>query len=311
MVAFELKKDEFFMPPTGAVITFHLLRWQEAGDSLCLKTGGNIIYHSNSRETGLHRHQFPEITVILRGELEHVVNGEIQQLTGGSLVFIRPSDEHFFRHAGKKQPCELVNFAFTLEYLQDLSEFVESDFFLRDFTGRVLPPVFRIGAQEGEKLALKLLEINSLQVLSPTIARSRIKAMISRLFCDYFMENVPIAVNPEIEVPEWFKRVCMEMRMPDKTRLGLPVLHKLAPCTPEHLCFCFRKYLNTTPTAFINELRTVRAAKLLIDSDDTIATIASEAGFQSVSRFHLLFKKYYQLAPARYRRLYRKNNIIP
>ena len=78
-------------------------------------------------------------------------------------------------------------------------------------------------------------------------------------------------------------------------------MQKLACCTPEHLCKSFRRYLDKSPTEFINELRINYAARLLADSNEEIGAISYDLNFQSLSRFYHLFKKYYGISPARYR----------
>ena len=82
-------------------------------------------------------------------------------------------------------------------------------------------------------------------------------------------------------------------------------MKKHANCTQEHLCKIFRTYLDKTPTEFINELRMKRAKVLLQKSSMEIYEVGNELGFTSLSRFYHLFKKYYGIPPAQY-----KKNIL-
>ncbi len=307
MKTIALQKKEYLPVKTGANIMFHLIKWNNLMESFSMKVGGNINYHSLTTEgTSAHTHEFCEILLILSGKIGHWVNGEIHELISGTLVFIRPSDVHRFEPIGN-QPCELVNFSFQLELLLEFSEYLGNDFFLKRFTAPVTPPVFKLSISESEQIASELLKINAGQASSPEIARIRVKAIIANLFIKYFLE--PATSLMASSTPEWLEKLCEKMRKPENFTVGLKRLQQLAGCTPEHLCKSFRKYLEQTPTEYINELRVNHAARLLADTDDKIFSIATDLGFQSLSRFYHIFRKHYGMSPAKYRQLRRKTDI--
>jgi len=304
----ELSKEEHLSAKAGAGVSFHLIQKESRSKSYTLRTG-DINYHYISGGTALHSHDFAEIFIVLSGSIFHYVNGEKQSLDAGSLVFIRPSDSHRFEVGGDK-PCEIVNLAYRLEMLLDFSRYLENDYFMMAFTAPVLSPVCRISVPDGEKLGRLLLEINSEQIRFPERARMKIKALIAELFTRYFLmrdEELPSAMRKEI--PEWFEKLCSEMRKPENLMRGLGTLYLLAGKTPEHLCKCFRKYMNKTPTEFVNELRINYSAKILSDSEEKVFSIASDLGFKSLSRFYKIFRQYYGVSPAKYRNMKVKANI--
>lgn len=284
--------------PGGGAISFHVMRKGYGEDNISFNAGGNIIVTSISGNTQTHSHNFPEIVVMLKGRLAHIANGETKELSTGSMAFIRPGDTHSFLILSDGQ-CEMVNFIFDLEILNDLAIYLKCDFQLRKFTAPVLPPVFKMPVSEMEEIALRMLNISSLQVTSIEDAKVKIRTIVAELFMKNFVDNE----NPQeaLLFPVWFEKLCFEMRRENNLRQGLRALKRLAPCTQEHLCLCFRKYLNKTPTCFINELRLAKAARRLIDTDDKIFTVAVENGFKSVSRFYKLFKTHFGVSPAAYR----------
>ena len=79
-------------------------------------------------------------------------------------------------------------------------------------------------------------------------------------------------------------------------------MQQLSGYTPEYLCKIFRKHLGRTPTEFVNELRINYAARMLADSDESIAELAYRLNLQSLSRFYHLFRNQYSCTPAEYRR---------
>lgn len=304
----ELKKDDMIPPATGASITFHQIKRGSGEKPFVIRAGGNISYHAlPAKGTSLHTHEFGEMLLVVEGRVAHVVNGETQELPAGSLVFVRPSDEHRFEQIEDEQ-CELVNFAFQLELLRDLSEYLEDDRFMWRYTGPVTPPVFNLPSSETERLALELLHIISLQHSAKEIARLKVKSILAELFTKHFLKD-PKRQGGEHGTPEWLDRICGEMRSERNLKMGLRALQRMAPCTPEHLCKSFRRHLNQTPTEFINELRVGQAAKMLSDGDEKILSIANELGFQSLSRFYHIFRGHYGMSPAKYRSIAKRDDI--
>jgi AraC-like DNA-binding protein len=69
-------------------------------------------------------------------------------------------------------------------------------------------------------------------------------------------------------------------------------------------CFrCFKRFMNKKPVEYINEYRLMKAAKLLRETDKSIASIYTECGYESASYFAKIFKKIYSMTPLEYRKL--------
>jgi len=274
---------------------------------MSLNAGSDLRYHTLvSDGTALHTHEFAEFFLIISGKVKHLVNSEYQELNTGSLVFIRPTDIHGFEQFDVST-CELVNVAFKLEFLLDLSTYLGNDFFLRKYTGPVTSPVFKLSLLETDELANRLIRMNALQSTAHDIARLKIKIMLADIFTRFFLDAELSNFNSEY--PEWFEQLNLEMVKHQNLRGGLARMKQLAPCTQEHLCKCYRKYLDKTPTEFINELRIKSAAKRIVETDEKILGVAMELGFQSLSRFYNMFKKFYGISPAKYRSMSRQNDI--
>lgn len=63
----------------------------------------------------------------------------------------------------------------------------------------------------------------------------------------------------------------------------------------------FKKCTNKSFTQFVVELRIGLACKLLMESQDTISQICFKCGFNNISNFNRLFKKYKKITPLQYR----------
>ncbi len=74
----------------------------------------------------------------------------------------------------------------------------------------------------------------------------------------------------------------------------------------EHLTRCAKKYLKSTPSEIINELRLNYAANLLITTTTPIIDICFASGFGSVGYFYEVFKRKEGLSPKDFRNKYSK-----
>ncbi len=74
--------------------------------------------------------------------------------------------------------------------------------------------------------------------------------------------------------------------------------------TPAHLGFLFKKETNVFFNNYLNSYRLNRAAKLLIQSQERVNSIAEKCGFTSTSYFITSFKKYTGMSPQKYREQY-------
>ncbi|MCA9904362.1 MAG: helix-turn-helix transcriptional regulator, partial [Anaerolineae bacterium] len=71
--------------------------------------------------------------------------------------------------------------------------------------------------------------------------------------------------------------------------------------TEDHLTFCFRKELGTTPITYLQRYRINQAKKLLKESQQTITEIASDVGFSDSGYFSRIFRRENGMSPEMYR----------
>lgn len=69
-------------------------------------------------------------------------------------------------------------------------------------------------------------------------------------------------------------------------------------------CRSFKRILKMTPFEYLMEYRVLKASELLLKSKDSISDIAFDAGFNGISYFAKVFKKYRNCSPSEYRNRY-------
>lgn len=68
----------------------------------------------------------------------------------------------------------------------------------------------------------------------------------------------------------------------------------------------FKRTMNITPLKFINKMRIDKACELLIQTNDTLSSIAYDCGFFDHSHFTKNFKRLKDMSPSQYRSQYHK-----
>lgn len=103
-----------------------------------------------------------------------------------------------------------------------------------------------------------------------------------------------------------FRRICalMDKQQPyTDCSLKREGLARMLGTNSNYVAEAIRKTTDgATVSEFIDEYRLRHAARLLVQSDESIGIIADISGFQSRSHFNSLFRKHFRLTPSEYRK---------
>jgi len=102
--------------------------------------------------------------------------------------------------------------------------------------------------------------------------------------------------------PDWLRQSIVGLSEMENCAQGLPYLIESTGRNQSYLCRIFRRYMNCTPTEYVNSVRLKNACTLLTYTPRSIVDICFECGFSSVSHFNHLFKKSFDISPTAYRR---------
>ena len=75
----------------------------------------------------------------------------------------------------------------------------------------------------------------------------------------------------------------------------------LAGFSESHFMKYFKNTMGVPFTSYLNSYRLTMAGRMLLQSDDTILSIATEVGFDNLSYFNRAFKKQFGMTPSAYR----------
>lgn len=84
--------------------------------------------------------------------------------------------------------------------------------------------------------------------------------------------------------------------------LSLESVSEVVHCNSFYLCKLFKKVNGYSFTEYINHQRLQKAKRLLMNQDMRISEVAMDSGFQSITHFNRVFRKYAGCSPSEFRK---------
>ncbi len=246
---------------------------------------------SSSDDLSLHDHDYAEVFWIKEGHGIHRVNGHDILLKQGSLVMIRPSDQHTFNVETSKSSLVITNIAFdksNLDYFRK-RYFPDSDSFF--WTRGPLPFITQLTPEQLNELS--------------TMANKLFNQPKDHLTLDHVMLhifNIFHQLNSnQSQLPHWLSFAIEKYHSPLHFRNGLDGFVAICNRGKDHVNRTLQKYLKQSLSETVNKMKISYAAQQLIMTNSPIKTICAECGYNNITYFYRLFKKFYGLSPAEYR----------
>lgn len=247
-----------------------------------------------------HCHGQYEFIIALTDNIVHKINGITQILSEGTLLFIRPDDEHeFISLPDKKQ--EFICFSYTKEAFYRFLTYMEGTGFPKEkLLTAPLPPMCRLSKYEKEHIYIKIQDLNYVSLDDKDRINTKFRLLLCDIFshfCDNSAENYS-----DIYIPDWLERTCSKMKMRENFSLGLPKMIEISEKTPEHLSRSVKKYFGVTPSEYITNIRLNFAANQLLTTSNSVLDICLDCGFENTVYFHKKFKEKFGETPLQFRK---------
>ena len=264
-------------------------------------TGLNYARHQVlSVSTSPHQHDFMEVFLITDGAITHLINGEQELLRTGALRLIRPDDAHTYRRLAATS-CELYNVAFSKSFYTAAGNVLDAMPLFEAMLDCDTPPGLSLPTETAKTMGTRLSEAGTAMVSEREMAAITLKSLLVELIA-LLAGTIAERMDESLATaPKWLREVCRRTKAERLYLQGPQAMLRVAGRSHEHVCREFKRALGQTPTEYVNSLRLGHAASALAGSDDKIHAVALDAGFESLSHFHHLFKKRYGMSPARYR----------
>lgn len=106
-------------------------------------------------------------------------------------------------------------------------------------------------------------------------------------------------------LPENLARVRQHIEKSLRSKLLADDLARSAGMSPAGFQRAFKRHFGSTPARYVTEMRVREAARLLLQTDETIEAIADQTGFPNRAYFSRVFRQVTDEAPAGFRRKHR------
>jgi AraC family cel operon transcriptional repressor len=247
--------------------------------------------------TPLHFHDYYEIFIITTGKCIHRVNDQDQILGSGSMVFIRPEDNHCYDFYNAED-CQFININFQTEMVEYAFDYIGDRIFAQYLKSLKLPPYLILSPEEIESAVAKGEQIHMYSTFDKPKSKILAKSLLIDALTSFFLNYKN---DQPSSIPAWFDSLLFQMQKKENFCVGLPMLYSISGKSKGHLNRIFKQYLGTTPTNYINHLKLSYAKNLLLTTNLDILEVAFEAGFDNLSHFYHMFKDFFGVTPGNIR----------
>ncbi len=244
-----------------------------------------------SHSVGLHKHDFVEIMWIRDGSGMLIVGGKTRKFSKNFFYISKPNEVHVL------EPDKNSQMQFT--YVAVARGVMEK------FVSEVLCEEEESQKEQfmGASLKLSPFEISYLDRSATELAwqNDSLVAILRFLTNLYWqLKNTFAAALPDM--PDWLADACRRVTNPENLVLGLPKFREICDKDMSYINRAMRRYLNSTPTEFINDARLRYAAWLLETSSYPTREISDKCGFSDLPYFCRKFKDKYDYTPTQFRK---------
>lgn len=245
-----------------------------------------------------HSHKSYEIYYLKKGERKFFIEDKIFNLKRGDVVLVdselihRATTLNDFRH-------ERIVISFNHKFFSN-PQFDD----VRDVFKNYYTHIQKNNRVYFEELLAKIeKEYNSMDSMSKNL----ISAYICELLTFLKRNTQQNRQLPESSADATDIQRCIDyMNQHFDEQISLETMSEISFLTPSAFSKKFKAETGTNYCEYLTIIRLSKASKLLMSSDLSVTEISEKCGFQSSSYFTLMFKKYNNITPKKYRTKYQK-----
>ena len=253
----------------------------------------------------LHRHNEVQLTWVIKGEGTLVTDNNMHTFKSNEIYWIGANQPHVFKSdlscsENSKKNTHTIDIFFNID--SQLSAFFSipevkhlKDFVQQHHSG------FRVPQQAVKEISETMQKVRNssgveqffqfIDLLRQLSAFDKLEPLSRQA------GSVSYSDNEGIRIATIYNYVMQHYNQPIK----LEEVSKLAYMTPQAFCRYFKKHTHHTLVSFVNQVRINEACKKLVDKKyDSIASVAYNTGFNSITNFNRVFKSVVKKSPKEY-----------
>lgn len=260
----------------------------------------------NGKSVRKHSHQFLELSYVLDGRATHTTEGITTVLSKGDYFIIDYNRFHEYQQIGDK-PFVIMNCLFlpslideTLSGCEALSEVVKNYLIKLDFYQVKDHPTNFI-YHDGNGWIGTLFQQIYKEYQEKNIGffetiRSCLVMILIHIMRQIEMPNVYGSSNEMIRYIIDY----VEKNYTDK--LSLNVVSQKYNYTLQHVSALFKKEVGVNFQEYIQSVRIKESCRLLINTEQKVADIATKVGYSNIKFFNEVFKRHMEMTPREFRK---------
>lgn len=253
------------------------------GETTSWETAGAIlseVRHAVGRTVPAHKHQAAYFSLLLDGAYAERGDDFDLRYEPYTLAFHSAGTVHEDEMMG---PCRFFAVALLARWENVIAEL-----------GGARAHVFELDGGDPAWLVLRLYR----EFLARAgAAESSVEALLYEL-CAQVAKRAP----DDQHEPAWLHDVDALVRERFRGPLDLVAVSSSVGVHPAHLCRAFRRFRGRTISDFMLGVRVQHVCRRLVESEETLASIAAESGFTDQSHMTHIFKRFTGYAPGEHRR---------
>lgn len=251
-----------------------------------------------------HWHSEYEIIKILKGELHLNLNGTEYHLEEGEMALIQDG----IIHSAVPYDCHYQCFLFDIRVLLKDDSIVNEGIYQIINFEKHIQIIYTDQDKELSKSASNLFKfMNDKKQGYHFKVLGELYYFFGVIFEKEYFSDINLISNSEQKKLKQLKQVLAYMEKNYSTDVSLDHLANSANMNKQYFCKFFKDTTNMTPFEFLNNLRIESACDKIALSNMNMTEIAFECGFNDLSYFIKVFKKFKHLTPNQYAKELRNN----
>ena len=251
-------------------------------------------------EAPLHWHDDIEFILVLQGEMDYNINGEIVTIKQGNGIFVNSKQLHC-GFSKSKSECEFICILIH-PIMLCISQAFERDYVLPLLKNQDIP-YLEVTADVPWKNEILTNVLSMYNAKSDASAVLKISSCFLRIWSLIFSNtkapNSKLIQNSDFTV---LKNMIGFIQKSYKQKITLDDIAKSGAVGQSKCCKLFEKHIGTTPNGYLIQYRLHQSTWYLKNTDMSITQIAHAVGFSGSSYYAETFKKRYCKTPSAYKK---------
>lgn len=248
-------------------------------------------------ETPPHKHSFWEAVIVLMGESVHEVNNCSFKLCEGDMLVMKPGDSHSYKI---KDPHNYLHFDLylTSAVLKNAGDYFNIDF--SNMAETTAPVKLEFGTEERQTIDDRLKQLLIIQNSPSDTQRAEViyRYLVALLVAKFYDANY----EKEQNTPEWYTKLIVAMNDPGILQGSVDNLARIVNFSHGYLCKIFKSYTGERLIDYFTKMKLDYSKTLMYNSQLNLLQISSMIGYDSLSHYIRVFKKFNSLTPQVYRK---------